>query len=98
MAQRADEDPALLEREYRKTRSFHYLMTKSPARWIGSCVQRGRWRLVQHTRESRHENVMDEVACSDGAAGSSHSRASVARRVKPSVETRGSRRPLLPAT
>lgn len=51
IAQRAAEDPALLEREYRKTLGLHYLMSKSPARWIAIADQLAAHAKAGITRE-----------------------------------------------
>lgn len=45
IAQRAAEEPALLEREYRKTLGLHYLMSKSLALWIAIADQ-----LAEHAK------------------------------------------------
>jgi hypothetical protein len=60
IAQRAAEDPALLEREYRKTLGLHYLMSKSPARWIAIADQ-----LAEHAKAG----VTREIAALGPFAG-----------------------------
>ena len=45
IAQRAHEDPTLLEPEHRKTLGFHYRMIDAPARWIAIADQ-----LVEHAK------------------------------------------------
>jgi hypothetical protein len=45
IAQRAHEDPTLLEPEHRKTLGFHYRMIAAPAHWIAVADQ-----LLEHAR------------------------------------------------